>query len=319
MSSTGATLVIKVGGAAVAATEALPPALDDVAALVRSGHRVVLVHGGGPEITRWSERLGLRPRFVAGLRHSDPDTVAVAEMVLGRVGKGIAAALTAQGVDAVSLGGRDGRVLTARPRPLRDASGAPADLGLVGEVAGVRTEVLTALLEAGLLPVLSSVAAAPDGTVYNINADDAAADVAAALGADCLCLATDVPGVLVPGRDDPLPRLDEAEAQRLIGDGTIRGGMRPKVEACLRAVRGGVAQARIVDGRRPGAVAAAVAGDASPAGRAALGPTPARQSAPPTIATSCRHTAARRSCSCAARARCSGTRRAGPTWTSSAA
>jgi acetylornithine/N-succinyldiaminopimelate aminotransferase len=257
-------LVVKIGGAAVvpAGSGGLQVAgvLEDVAALRRAGRPVVVVHGGGPEITRWSERLGLQPRFVDGLRYSDPETVAVAEMALARVGKDIAAALTAAGAPALSLGGRDAALLTARPLVRRDADGRVLDLGLVGEIREVRTEVLGALLEAGLVPVLAPVAQGEDGQAYNVNADDAAADVAAALGASCLCLATDVPGVLVPGRTAPLPRCDGAEARRLIAEGVIRGGMRPKVDACLRAVERGVPVAWIVDGRRPGAVADAVAG-----------------------------------------------------------
>ena len=260
MSLAGGAVVIKLGGAAVAGAAGPPPALRDVAALVRGGRRVVVVHGGGAEISRWSERLGLPVRFVAGLRYSDADTVAVAEMALARVGKELAAGLTALGADAVSIGGRDGRVLVAAPLGMRDEAGAPVDLGLVGQVAGVRTEVLEALWEAGLVPVLGPVAADADGVLYNINADDAAADVAAALEADLLCLASDVAGVLVPGQPHPLPSLTEAQARRLLQDGVITGGMRPKVLACLRAVAHGVRAAWIVDGRQPGAVAGSVAG-----------------------------------------------------------
>lgn len=259
MSGDAAVIVVKVGGAAIAAAApgsgpAAPPPLADVAALVRAGRRVVVVHGGGPEITRLGERLGLQPRFVAGLRYSDPETVAVAEMALGRVGRRIAEALTAQGVDAVSIGGPDARLLVARRLDMRDEAGRPVDLGLVGEIASVRTEVLFGLLAQGLVPVVSPIAAGLDAERYNVNADDAAADIAAALGADCLCLATDVAGVLVPGSDAPLARCDPAQARRLIADGTIGGGMRPKVLACLRAVGAGVRAAWIVDGRREGPV-----------------------------------------------------------------
>jgi acetylglutamate kinase len=250
------TVVVKVGGS-VAGDEAV---LDDVVRLRRAGRRLVLVHGGGREITRWCERLGLPTRFVAGLRYSDADTVAVAEMALARVGKALAAALTAKGAPAVSLGGRDAGLLTARPLRLADPEGRPVDLGFVGEVARVATGVLGALLDAGLVPLLGSVAPGEDGVLYNVNADDAAADVARALGAEALCLCTDVPGILVPGRG-ALDRCDAATARALIAEGVIAGGMRPKVEACLRAVGGGVGAAWIVDGRRPDAVSRALAGD----------------------------------------------------------
>lgn len=251
-------VVIKVGGAVAAG--APEGALADVAALARSGAELVVVHGGGPEITRWSERLGLPARFVAGLRYSDPDTVAVAEMALARVGKELAAALTRAGVPALSLGGRDAGLLTVRPLRRTDDEGRPLDLGLVGEVAEVRTGVLRALLAAGLLPVVAPVAPDAHGAVYNVNADDAAADVAAALGAETLCLCTDVPGILLPGVSEPLPCCDAESARDLIARGVVAGGMRPKVEACLRAVGAGVGAAWIVDGRRPGAVAAALRG-----------------------------------------------------------
>ena len=253
-------IVVKVGGAAVAAGGGLPAALEDIAGLWHAGHRVVVVHGGGPEITRWTERLGLQTRFVSGLRYSDQDTVAVAEMALARVGKGIAAALTVAGAPAVSLGGRDAGLLTAGPLALQDEAGRAVDLGDVGSITGVRTEVLEGLQRAGLLPVVAPVAVGADGRLYNVNADDAAADIAAALGADCLCLATDVAGLMVPGGAQPLPACDAAKAAALVAGGVITGGMLPKVDACLRAVAGGVRVAWILDGRRPGSVTAAVAG-----------------------------------------------------------
>ena len=255
-------LVVKIGGAAVAAGGGLPAALSDVAALWGEGVPVVVVHGGGPEITAWSKRLGLEPRFVGGLRYSDADTVAVAEMALARVGKGIAGALTRAGLRAVSLGGRDAGVLTAQPVRRRDGDGAVLDLGLVGSVAAVRVDALWALLAAGFVPVLATVAPGPDGTLYNVNADEAAVAVATALGARALVLATDVSGVLLSGRTEPVERLGAAAARELVAQGVVHGGMRPKVEACLAAADGGV-PAWIVDGRRPGAVAAAAAGAAT--------------------------------------------------------
>ena len=260
MGEPAGTVVLKMGGA-VADDGA--GALGGAVALWRAGHAVVLVHGGGPEITRWSARMGLEARFVFGLLYSDPETVAVAEMALARVGKQLAAGLTRAGVPAISLGGRDAGVLSATPLRWTDAAGQPVDIGLVGQVSAVRVDVLRSLIAAGLLPVLAPVAPGADGTLYNVNADDAAADVAGALGASALVLCTDVPGILVPGERAPLSRCDADHARALIARGVISGGMRPKVEACLRAVGAGVRAAWIVDGRRAGAVEAAVAGDGS--------------------------------------------------------
>lgn len=260
MSAGPRTVVVKIGGAAVAAGGGVPPVIAEIVELWQAGHRVVVVHGGGPEISEWSRRVGLAPRFVDGLRHSDPDTVAVAEMALARVGKGLAGQLTAAGARAVSLGGRDAGLLQAEPLRRLDPAGQPVDLGLVGTVTAVRTEVLADLHRAGFLPVVASVAAAGDGTPLNVNADDAAAEIAAACGAECLCLVTDVPGLLVPGEDAPLARCSADQAQRLIAAGIVTGGMRPKVEACLRAVGSGAGAAWIVDGRCAGALGRAIAG-----------------------------------------------------------
>ncbi len=254
---TQGTIVVKVGGATLGAGDFPHGVIRDICALVRGGARVIVVHGGGSEITRWSERVGLTSRFVDGLRYSDPDTASVAAMVLaGRVGKALAAALTAAGCPALSLSGSDGGLLRAER-----LTGEP-DLGLVGRITAVDVAVVDGLRGAGLLPVIAPVAPGPDGTLLNVNADDAAADIAGLVRADLLCLVTDVPGVLVPGSDGPLPRCDASAAHRLIADGVVTGGMVPKVAACLRAVQGGVGQAWIIDGRREGAVAAAVAGDA---------------------------------------------------------
>jgi acetylglutamate kinase len=253
-------LVVKVGGAALASAAGAEPALRDTAHLCRRGGcHVALVHGGGREITAWCDRVGLPARFVDGLRATDADTAAVVEMVLrGRVGPSLAAALTELGTPAVSLGGKDAALF--RAAPLRPGDG---DLGLVGRVSEVHPQMLADLWACGYLPVVAPVAAGPGGSTFNINADDAAADLAVALGASALILASDVPGLLVPGSDRPVPVVDGAEARRLIASGVAAGGMRPKLEACLRAVEGGVATAWIVDGRRAGAVLEAAAGEAA--------------------------------------------------------
>jgi acetylglutamate kinase len=241
--------VVKIGGAAMAGGP--EPAAVDIAGL--QGRRLLVVHGGGAEITRWSQRVGIETRFLDGRRVTDADTADVAEMVLaGRVGRALAHALTALGRPAISLCGKDAGLFRAEPLD-------PA-LGQVGRVGAVNPAILEALWAAGILPLVAPVAPGPDGRTFNINGDDAAADLAVALGAEALVLASDVAGVLVDGA--AVARCTRQQTQALIAAGAIRGGMVPKVQACLRALAGGVRHARIVDGGAPGAVAAAVGGQA---------------------------------------------------------
>ena len=238
----GSTLVIKLGGATF---EGAGGPLEEVAALVRAGMRVVLVHGGGPLITQWLERLGVPTQFQDGVRVTDEPALEVATMVLrGLVNTGVVAGLARYGVRAMGLSGVDGGLLRARLRP---------ELGLVGEVEQVRADVLHDLLDRGTVPVLASLGLDAEGTLLNINADVAAAAVAAALGADAAFFLTDVPGVC-DAAGVAIPHLDRAEVERLIADGVISGGMIPKVRACLDALRG-ARLAAILDGRTPGALA----------------------------------------------------------------
>src|SRR5437588_5186462 len=238
----GSTLVIKLGGATFDGAGA---PLEEVAALVHAGMRVVLVHGGGPLITQWLERLGVPTRFQDGVRVTDEPALDVATMVLrGLVNTGVVAGLARHGVPAMGLSGADGGLLRARRRP---------ELGLVGEVEQVDVAALQLLLDRGVVPVIAPLGLDAEGTLLNINADMAAAAVAAALGADAALFLTDVPGVCgADGR--AMPHLDRAEVERLIADGVIGGGMIPKVRACLDALRG-ARLAAILDGRTPGALA----------------------------------------------------------------
>ncbi|HVB08930.1 MAG TPA: acetylglutamate kinase [Bacillota bacterium] len=239
--------VVKIGGAAIQG--GADPAVVDIAALHEK--QLLVVHGGGAEITHWSSRLGVETKFVGGRRVTDPDTADVAEMVLtGRVGRALAQAFADRGLPAVSLCGKDAGFFAAEPLD-------PA-LGQVGRVGAVNPAVLEALWAGGILPLVAPIAPGPGGLTFNINGDDAAADLAVALGATALILASDVPGVLVDGR--ALERCTPAETEALIASGVIRGGMVPKVQACLRALAGGVQHATIVDGSMPGAVAGAIAG-----------------------------------------------------------
>ncbi len=246
------SLVVKVGG----------NELDDaafmerfVAALVRLDPRPVLVHGGGKEIAALQKRLGLEPSFVEGLRVTDADCLRVAEMVLsGTVNKRLVARLVMAGAQAVGLSGVDMGLI--RVEKMNHRSG---DLGLVGAVKEVNAAGLRTLLEAGLLPVVSPISLGYDGLTYNVNADHAALGIACGLGARALLLVTNVAGVMRKG--EVLPRLNASEAEGLIADGTIGGGMVPKVRSALEAAAAGVPEAVItnvaglegfVEGRRAG-------------------------------------------------------------------
>src|SRR5918912_166866 len=238
----GSTLVIKLGGATFDGPGA---PLEEVAALVRAGMRVVLVHGGGPLITQWLERRGVPTQFQDGVRVTDEPALEVATMVLrGLVNTGVVAGLARHGVSAMGLSGADGGLLRARRRP---------ELGLVGEVEQVDAGELQLLLDRGVVPVIAPLGLDAEGSLLNINADMAAAAIAAALGADAALFLTDVPGVCdVNGV--AMPHLDRAEVERLIAGGVISGGMIPKVRACLDALRG-ARLAAVLDGRTPGALA----------------------------------------------------------------
>jgi acetylglutamate kinase len=241
-------LTVKLGGA-VAGT-----ALDVLHVLAESADpSLVIVHGGGSEVGDWSRRLGIEPRFHDGLRVTDEATIEVVVAVLGGlVNARLVAQLQATGRQAIGLTGADGGMLEIRPMG--------ADLGAVATVADVKASVLDALLSAGLTPVIASIAADAEGTLYNLNADEVAGAVAAARGGELL-LCTDVSGVQ---RDGALLRsLDVAQAEAMLADGTATAGMRPKLRAAVTAARAGC-EVRILDGRSALALAAALAGQ--PAG-----------------------------------------------------
>ena len=242
----GRTIVIKFGGAAMTDPELKREFSRDVVLLKYVGVNPVVVHGGGPDITRYMERLGMRVEFVEGLRVSDAETVEVAKMVLvGKQNKDIVLGLNRLGQPAVGLCGDDGALFTVCKQLAGDR-----DIGFVGEIQRVDVDVLLHVAQ-DYIPVVASVGADVDGNSYNVNADAAAAAVARALGAHKAIFLTDVPGWLADP-DDPGSRISEAAAgevrERLDG---VSGGMRPKLEACLEAVEGGVGSAQIIDGRQP--------------------------------------------------------------------
>jgi acetylglutamate kinase len=242
----GKTVVIKYGGAAMTDPELKEEFARDVVLLKYVGMNPVVVHGGGPDITAYMERLGMDVKFVDGLRVSDEATVEVAKMVLvGKQNKDIVLRINRHGQPAVGLCGDDGRLFTARKQLAGEV-----DIGFVGEIEHVDVGVLEHVA-ADYIPVVASVGADAAGTSYNINADTAAAAVASALGASKVVFLTDVVGWLGDAADEDSliaqATLDEVKS-RLAG---IEGGMRPKLEACVAALEGGVPNAHIVDGRRP--------------------------------------------------------------------
>ncbi len=248
----GRTVVIKVGGSVLDPQDEARgrpgTAAEDIALLHRAGIRAVIVHGGGPEVSRLLDRLDLPATFVNGLRVTDAATMEVVEMVLsGRVNKRLVSRLAAAGAPAVGVSGRDGGLLRVRPHPEAER------LGFVGEAERAEPALLRALLEAGYLPVVSPVGADASGRPYNVNADAAAAAVAVGLAAEKLILLTDVPGIAVgdPASPEIRSELDAAETRMLVADGTISRGMVPKVEACLTALAGGVPDAHIVGAEEP--------------------------------------------------------------------
>jgi acetylglutamate kinase len=243
----GKTVVIKYGGAAMTDPQLKEEFARDVVLLKYVGMNPVVVHGGGPDITRYMERLGMEVRFVEGLRVSDEATVEVAKMVLvGKQNKDIVLRINRHGQPAVGLCGDDGLLFTVR----KQLAAGNTDIGFVGQIEHVDADVLRHIA-VDYIPVIASVGADPEGNSYNVNADAAAAAVAEALGAFKIMFLTDVEGWRAdPG--DPSTRISEATAdelrERLEGVG---GGMRPKLEACLHALDSGVGHAHIVDGREP--------------------------------------------------------------------
>jgi acetylglutamate kinase len=226
----------------------------DVALLKLVGMNPVIVHGGGPDISRYSDRLGLEVRFVQGLRVTDAPTMELVKMVLvGKINKEIVGLINLHGGRAVGLSGKDASLLRARKRLHRLPDGTSADIGLVGEVEAVNPEPIRLLEESGFIPVIAPVGVGEAGETYNINADLVAGDVAAALFAEKLIHLTDVTGI--NGEDGRLvSTLTKRDAERLIKAGVIDGGMLPKVESSLRALTGGAQKAHIIDGRVPHAI-----------------------------------------------------------------
>ncbi len=240
----GKVVVIKYGGNAMINEQLKQQVMEDIALLWLIGVKVVLVHGGGPEISETMKKLGKESVFVDGLRVTDKETVDIVQMVLaGKVNKSLVTLLQSKGGHAVGLSGIDGGILEATMKDER--------LGFVGKITKVRTRPITDLLEKNYIPVISTVASDRVGNTYNINGDTAAAYIAGALGAERLIMMTDIAGIL-RDKDDPstlIPELTIREAKALYDEGVISGGMIPKVDCCIEALNEGVKNVTIMDGR----------------------------------------------------------------------
>ena len=242
----GKIVVIKYGGNAMIDESLKEQVMEDIALLWLVGVKVVLIHGGGPEISDLMKKLGKQAVFVDGLRVTDKETVDIVQMVLaGKVNKSLVTLLQMKGGHSVGLSGMDGGMIEAKVKDER--------LGYVGEITKIRTRPITDLLEKNYIPVVSTVASDREGNTYNINGDTAAARIAGALRAERLIMMTDVPGILTD-RNDPsslIPEITIEEAHKLYETGVISGGMIPKVDCCIEAIREGVSNVTIMDGRVP--------------------------------------------------------------------
>lgn len=247
----GATMVIKYGGHAMIEEELREAFAQDVVLLKYVGMNPVIVHGGGPQINRLLQQLGIEPRFVRGMRVTDERTMDVVEMVLGKITNEIVAWINRHGGRAVGLSGKDGDLIRARKLTVtQEESGrrTKVDIGLVGEVEAINPSIIHTLDGGDFIPVIAPIGVGRDGQSYNINADLVAGELAAALQAEKLILLTDVEGIR--GADGRvISTLDVEQAQELVRSGVIEGGMIPKVECCIDALRRGTKKTHIVDGR----------------------------------------------------------------------
>jgi acetylglutamate kinase len=250
----GKIVVVKYGGNAMTSPELQRAFAEDVVFLRYAGLKPVVVHGGGPQITDHLTRLGIASEFRAGLRVTSPEAMSVVRMVLtGQVNGDVVNAINDHGPFAVGLSGEDAGLLTAERR-MAVVDGEPVDLGQVGDVVAVDPSAVHALLDAGRIAVIATVARGLDGLSYNVNADTAAAAIAVGLGAEKLVVLTDVEGLYAdwPATSEIVSQIDTDALEALLPD--LRSGMAPKMEACLRAVAGGVRRAHVLDGRVPHAL-----------------------------------------------------------------
>lgn len=242
----GKTIVVKYGGNAMTSEELKQQVMEDIVLLSMVGIKVVLVHGGGPELSSLMQKLGKKPEFIDGLRVTDKETIDIAQMVLaGKINKSLVNLLQMKGGRAIGLSGMDGRMIEAT---IRDPK-----YGYVGDVTRINADVITTLLEKGYIPVISTLGCDVEGNTYNINGDTGAGKIASALGAERLIMMTDIEGIM-RDKDDPeslIPELTISDAEKLMDERVISGGMIPKVTCCIDALNEGVGAAVIIDGRVP--------------------------------------------------------------------
>ena len=241
-------VVVKYGGSAMLDDELKKNVIKDVVLLKLVGFKPIIVHGGGKEISRWVGKVGMEPKFINGLRVTDKDTMEIAEMVLAKVNKELVAMVESLGVNAVGISGKDGGLLKCRKKQTEGG-----DIGFVGEVTKVEPKILEDLLEKDFLPIIFPVGYDDNFATYNFNADDAACAIAEAVHAEKLAFLSDIEGVY-KDKDDPSSLISELhvdEAQKLIDDGYVGGGMIPKLKNCIDAIEEGVNRVHILDGRIP--------------------------------------------------------------------
>lgn len=250
-------IVIKYGGAAMEDETLIHSVMEDIVLMKYVGIRPIIVHGGGPRITEWMDKVGKVPEFVQGLRVTDAETVEIAEMVLGSINKEIVARINQHGGKAIGLSGKDANLILAEKQETQvtdeDGHQIDVDLGYVGKIIGVNTESIIALDKADYIPVITPIGVGVDGQTYNINADTMAGEIASAFQAEKLILLTDTRGILRDLSDTAslMPTIHIREVDQLIDEGFIAGGMLPKVDACTTALMGGVYKTHIIDGRIP--------------------------------------------------------------------
>ncbi len=248
-------ILIKYGGHAMIDKDSMSSTARDTVLLKYVGMRPLIVHGGGPEISRSMDKLGKKPEFIQGLRVTDTETMEIIEMVLvGKISTEIVSQLFKHDGDAISLSGKDSSLIFAHKKGARKIEGLDeeVDLGLVGEVDCVNTDLLDMFVENNYIPVISPIGIADDGTSLNLNADTVAGEVSGAVDAEKLIILTDVPGVLRDPSDPNslIPKIKVSEIPDLIEEGIITGGMIPKIETCVKAIKDGVKSCHIIDGRK---------------------------------------------------------------------